>query len=322
MNLLDMQILFQQIAEDTSPEFFDRQRSDTYNIINYLNNAIYRYVEKKYISFPTMEQNIRFIAENSNDLKDMIRKVKVGTFLLISGNQVSANDGVHPYTMPGGTDYQGPHGANSTVYHMPTDFMHFVSCHIKSTRTAASVLPTTSAQWQECKVITQDQAGRFISTEWNKPIMREPAILFDADGFFTVIRDPDHDAGITDLEFTYLRKPHTLDFDFSWMNGRGATVLTSAMVNKPVRVRSGSVVEYPTDGFPTRGYRSGSKFNVLSGYYPMYEFNAYSGMEVGYPGNSTDEISLATYMHEDIVRLAVSMFLDEAKFKLAQKATA
>ena len=320
MNLLEMQILFQQIAEDTSPEFFDRQRSDSYNIVNYLNNSVYRFIEQKYLSLPTMQHNIRLIAESSNDLKDMIRKVGVSTISNISGSYVTNNAGVTLYTSPG--THSGPHGANATVYQVPHDFMHFVTCHVKSTRTGASVLPAASADWQECKIITQDQAERFIETSWNKPIMREPVVIFDADGYFTVIRDPDHDASVTDIEFTYLRKPHTLSFDFAWYNGALATVLTSAMINSPVRVRAGSIVEYPSNGSPVNGYRAGSKFNVFSGYYVLYPFNNNFGLQVGYPGDSTDEISLASYMHEDIVRLAVQMFLDEAKFKLTPKAIA
>ena len=321
MNLLEMQILFQQIAEDTSPEFFDKQRSDTYNIVNYLNQSAFRYIQKKYLSFPTMELCKRFISENSNDLKDMIRKVKTNSFFYIGGSYVSASDGVSPYAMTGGADHVGPYGANSSVYHMPQDFMYFISCHVKTTRGGADVLPAATAQWQECKVVSHDQAERFLSNAFNKPIMREPVILFDADGYFTIIYDTDQNTTVNDIEFTYLRKPHTLAFDFQWMNG-SSVVLTSAMINSPVRVKNGSLVEYPSNGLPVGGYRAGSKFSVIDGYYTLYSYNSFFDMYVGYPGDSTDELSIASYMHEDIVRLAVQMFLDEAKFKLVSKAQA
>ena len=94
------------------------------------------------------------------------------------------------------------------------------------------------------------------------------------------------------------------------------------MINKRVRVRSGSVVEYPSNNIPSGGYVGGSKFLVLNGSYQLYNYSSNFDMYVGYPGDQTDELSLAGYMHEDIVRMAVSMFLDEAKFKLVPKAQA
>jgi hypothetical protein len=321
MTLLEMQILFQQIIEDTSPGFFDKERVDTYDILNYLNQAAMRSMDK-YISLPTTEQNIRLISENTNDLKDMIRKVRANTFYTIGFTQVSMEDGIAPYTMPGGAAHHGPYGDNSVVYHMPHDYLHIISCHIKSSRTGADVLPSSSPQWHKCEIVTHDQAERFITTSFNKPIMREPVIILDADGFFTVIYDSEQLTPLNDIEFVYLRKPHKLDFDFQWLDGGTGIVLTSSMVNKSVRVKKGSVVEYPSNNLPLGGYRAGSKFNVLNGYYLLLGLDSNTPMYVGYPGDSTDELSIASYLHENIVRMAVSMLLDEAKLRLVQKQTA
>ncbi len=321
MTLLEMQILFQQIIEDTSPEFFASQRPDTWNMVNYLNQASMRFMDR-YISQPTTKDNIRLIDENSNDLKDMIRKVGTNNFVLTGGTYYEVSDGLQIYNPPAGQDHLGPSGDNIKIYSLPDDYLHFISCYIKVNRQGADIMPSALHMWQKCELITQDQVERYITTDINKPIMREAVIMFDADSFARIILAPDQSNSIYELEFTYLRKPHTLDFDFQWINGGDGTALTYAMVSKQVRVRNGSLMKYPTSLEPIRGYKPGDKFRVINGYYNLYSYSNYHGRYIGYPGNSTNELSIASYLHEDIVRMAVSMLLDEAKFKLVQKAQA
>jgi hypothetical protein len=321
MTLLEMQILFHQIIEDTSPEFFDKQRPDSYNVVNYLNQASMRFMDR-YVSLPTMKENVRLISENSNDLKDMIRKVGTSNFGVSGGTYYEIGDGLQIYTPASGEDHLGPFGPNVRIYKLPDDFFHYISCYIKSSRIGSDIMTTTSQIWQECELVSSDQAGRYVYTDINMPIMRKPVILFDADNFVRIINPPDQSTLVYEIEFTYLRKPHTLDFDFEWLDAGAGTVLTSAMINKQVRVRDGSLMRYPDSIQPTNGYKSGDKFRVLNGYYNTYSYSVYHGRWLGYPGNSTDELSIAGRLHEDIVRLAVQMLLDEAKFKLAQKAEA
>lgn len=320
MNLVEMQILFHQIIEDTNPEFWGSQRPVSFNVVNYLNQAVMRYVQKKYLPFSTIEENAKFISQNSNDIINLIHTVKTSQKPGFYFDEM--NDGLGSVAVMDTEQTQGPFFNNIIQYVLPQDYLHYIKFYVKTRRENASVLPTTGVQhWQECKIISQDKIGRFMVNEFNRPIIREPVVLFETDNIISIIHDGDQTA-LLEVQLVYLRKPDTLSFDFTWMDGTAGTdFLDSSMIGQFVRVKKGSLFHYPVVHFPIGGFRAGQKFKVFDGYYKVYPQNTYYGI-VGYPGNETDELSLSANTHEDIVRLAVQMFLDEAKFKLLEKAQA
>ena len=313
MTLIEMQILFYQIVEDTSSIYVDSQRPDSYNVVNYLNQSVMRYIQKKYLSFPTIEENINSISKSQNDLKDLIRRITLTD--AVSSSYHILRNGLNPIE---NTPTQQPYGSYYKIYQLPYDFMHVIACSVQASRTNASIMKSNNLQWTQCKIVPPNQSKRFITNSINLPILRESVVFFNADQTMVLIYD--HEQGEpNDVELTYLIKPYKLSFDFNWITG-----FVSSMIGQYFRVKAGSRIMYPTSGFPAGGWYSGQQLKVRDGYETIYPYTDDMTYEsyVGYPANETDECPLAVYLHEDIVRLAVQMFLEEAKLKLVTKVQA
>ena len=307
MTLLEMQILFQTIVEETNPTFFSDNRVDSYDIVNYLNQSSIRYVQKKYLPYPTFRQNHKFISENMQDMAPLLKTRKV---TLRSGSNYMRDFGISS----AGTPHANNYGDSNQIFELPVDFMFILGANLYSSKGGEgsdNPMYYVSNEYQECKFVTPDNLQRYLSTPIHKPLMREPMILMREPKELVLFYDDYTDTG--SLFITYLRRPFKLSFDYTEVD-----TLQSAWIGENVRVLSGSRIYYPANNVPSNGFVAGDEMRVLNGYYTMW---AYFGMDkyVGYPALSTNESELPEYMHEDIVRLAVQMLLDEARFKLITK---
>ena len=87
MNLLDLQILFQQKITDVNSIFENEQRPDTYTIINYLNRAIMDYLKQGFMSLQTFEQQLVAVDQAQDDLRFLIRTQDVLEYPWATTNQ-------------------------------------------------------------------------------------------------------------------------------------------------------------------------------------------------------------------------------------------
>ena len=87
MNLIDLQILFQQKITDVNSVFEDQQRPDTYTIVNYLNRSIMDYLKKGFMSLQTFEQQLVAVDQAQDDLRFLIRTQDVPEYPWPTTNQ-------------------------------------------------------------------------------------------------------------------------------------------------------------------------------------------------------------------------------------------
>lgn len=318
MNIDQMNIAFFQIIEDTSPNLFDKDRPDPYKVIEYLNHAISRYLSKKYMPFPDFRKNIQHLKNNTMDLREMIKEYN---FFARKEYTISSelNYSENPTNRFGdGVNYK---------YNLPFDFYFPISAFGQIDRSNADVIVSTdSSSWVEFEFINHAQTERYIKNGFNKPIARKPKVLIEDDKIIHFFTDGQVD-DFTGIRMQYLRKPWKLSYDFVRLGSTTAASYTinSSYANKYVRVLPGSILYYPVNsssanlyGQPEGGFKPGDIFKIQTGYYTMYKHGEWA-ISVGYPIDETDTPCFADYTHEDIVRLAVQMYLDEAKFKLLTK---
>lgn len=307
MNLVEMQILFHQIIEDTNLEFWDSQRPIEYNVTIYLNQAVLRYVHKKYLPFSTYKENHKHILENEQDLQPLIKTTQLLKWI----------DGAFNTSSPAGLFI----GDNASKYRLPDDFLFYIDSVLWGRRDGSgidTIMRMSSSGYRPNKLVSHAEAHRFYTTEINHPILREPVVFMEEQSFINLIVD--EEASVAPMLFlTYVKKPFTLDFNYVELE-----TLDSTYIGKEVRLLKNSRVYYPFDNYPNNGYLPGERITVFDGYYTLYPVNIFPSKSktVGFPHDATNECELPVYQHEDIVRLAVQMFLDEAKLKLLQKAQA
>jgi len=260
-----------------------------------------RYVQKKYLPYPTFKENHKHILDNEQDLQPLLRTIAPLGWL------------THLYKPTGAFD-----GENAKKYALPDDFLFFVNAVLFSKRSndTDTIMRYTGNEYQPCKLINHAQAQRFYTTPINHPIMREPVVFMEEERILNLLYDYETLA-TGNLYLTYIRKPFKLSFEYTEL-----TVLTSAHVGADVRVLQGSRIYYPINLYPANGYYPGDRITVTDGNYTLRSVTAAYDHTVGYPHNETNVCELPVYQHEDVVRLAVQMFLEEAKLKLVTKAQA
>ena len=299
MNLVEMQILFHQIIEDTNPDFFDNNRPNSYNVVNYLNQAITRYMQKKYLPFSTFKENHKHILDNEQDLQPLLRQINLDQYQTA-------------LFKPTGSRY----GDNAKKYTLPDDFQFFVAAILLGSRSADTdtIMRFTGNEYQPCKLINHSEAERFYTTPINHPIMREPVVFFEEERVLNLMYD--YETGDGTLYLVYVKKPFKMSFEYTEL-----TSVDVSYISKEVRVLHGSSIYYPVDAYPSNGYVRGDRITISDGNYIFYPASGLNNT-VGYPHDETNQCELPIYQHEDIVRLAIQMYMDEAKFKLMQKAEA
>jgi hypothetical protein len=116
---------------------------------------------------------------------------------------------------------------------------------------------------------------------------------------------------------TYLRKPYKLDFNYTELV---STAFDNLLISA---IPTGSYFLAKTPGtyFNSTGglltVKPGDKVLKVAGYHYFIYDN--TQLKVGYPWGTTDTPDFPDYLHDSLVDLAVSLFLDEAKFKLIPK---
>jgi hypothetical protein len=112
---------------------------------------------------------------------------------------------------------------------------------------------------------------------------------------------------------TYLKKPSKLVLEYT--RTECYTSPNTFTIGDKVIVTGGTIT-YPVGGTV---YSEGDIFTIIAGNL-MVTFTAVNtGCLLGYYDIETQQCELAEYLHESIVKLATSIYLDENKFKLIKK---
>jgi hypothetical protein len=292
MNLTELQILFQRKIEDTNPVFAVEQRPESFVICNYLNKAIDRYLEKKYLSLPTFEQRLASIDANIDELRNLI-----------------VTDGVllYPKTL---TEYNWSTRGNR--YRVPDDVLIPISLPCTVTRT--EIYPMTSqsifAEW-----MSRRQAQKLISNSVDKVMYPKPIIVWEDPYYIMLIGDA-YTTTLTAGNLTYLRRPYKLDFSYTELSYY--TTLDITVIPNNSYFLTKSRLTYVNEWGVQTIFRPGSKVQKINGYQSCTQAGEWP-IAVGYPWGLTDTPDFPAYLHDSIVDMAVSLFLDEAKLRLIPK---
>ena len=292
MNLLDLQILFQQKIKDVNLVFEEEQRPDTYTIVNYLNRAIMDYLKKGFMSFPTFEQQLVAVSQAQDDLRFLIR----------------TND-VPEYPWP--TTFQN-WGDRGKRYRLPDNIL--IPLSLTCTVTRIEVQPYTD-QTVFAEFRSKIQAEKLIKTTHDQVIHITP-IAFIEDEFYLVVIGDAYVTDITADRLTYLRKPDKLSFDYTELSGTPNLNITS--ISNGTDMRALTPLRYVNFGGGTKNFFAGELVTKVSGYNTIFNQND-EPVKIGYPWGYTDTPDFPEHMHEDILERSTQLFLDEAKLKLLPK---
>lgn len=295
MNLTELQILFQQKIQDTNPVFEVEQRPDSYSIANYLNKAINRYLEKKYLSLPTFQQRLSAIDMNVDELHMLIK----------ANGEMSSEKYLSEYNW----------STRGHRYRAPDDVLLPIS--LSCTVTRSEIYPM-SAQVVFADWMSRRQAERIVSNTSDKVMYPKPIAVWENPYYIMVIVDA-YTTSVTAGFLNYLKKPFKLDFSYAELEavGNGNLDITSITNNTDFLTKSN--ITYVNAGGSPTVYKAGEKVTKQTGYNTITYLDEH--IIVGYPWGYTDKPEFPEYLHDSLVELAVTAFLDEAKFRLIPQKT-
>lgn len=194
MNVLEMVYQFQKLLETVDSTYEVEQKIDTDTIIQFLNTAYQRYINQEFLSKDTMSDNIDHLQKRSADLKNLIKRASATCTAI----------GFGPYTGIGYT---------VSLTSIP-DYLYYMRSDSYINRTA--IYPTGTGQyaWINNTIAkSYDEVEKVLTTPFNKPVVREPLVIFEQNDTIILIVDSyttlNTDEG-QGLYLTYLAKPKYL----------------------------------------------------------------------------------------------------------------
>lgn len=294
-----MQIMFQVKAEAINADFFDRMRPDSYDIVNYLNKSIDRYIRKKYLDLPTHSLRRASIMSNMDALKDMVENTNALVEDSITGF---------------------PHGASVIRVLLPTDMLSLISVYCTYTR---SDVPPMASDILFTDFVSVEETKDIVATDANKPIFPRPVAAFENEFNLLLIGDA-YTTEFSSVKLRYLRAPFNLSLTYAELEASdvGTDLLNiQAIIADNNYFRTFAKGNYYNDVPDAITFQAGDKVKKQIGYNTIVgtPYTAWK-QKIGAPYGETDTPELPGHLHEEIVDLAVQIFMDEAKLKLVQKA--
>jgi hypothetical protein len=295
MNLIELQIAFQQKIQDTNPIFEVEQRPTSFDICNYLNKAVDKYLEKKYLSLPTFQQRLIAIDENIDELHN----------LLTDNGILSAAKNLAEFNWSG----------RGNRYRTPEDVLIPISMSCSVTRTEVYPMSNQNmfAEW-----MSRRQAQRLESHASDKVMYPKPVAVWEDPYYIMLIGDA-YTTGLTAGLLTYMRKPYKLDFDYSELSGVGTGNINITTIPVGTYFLAKARMTYVNSAGNPTVFKPDDKFLKVAGYNTITYID--EPLKIGHPWGSTDTLDFPEYLHASILDLAVSLFLDEAKFRLVPKSS-
>jgi hypothetical protein len=295
MNLTELQIAFQQKIQDTNPIFEVEQRPMSFEVCNYINKAVEKYLEKKYLLLPTFQHRLSAIEQNFDELR----------YLIISHGTLTAAKNLAEYNWSG----------RGNRYRTPDDVLIPISLPCTVTRTEVYPMSgqTLFAQW-----VSRLEAQRLISNTSDKVMYPKPVAVFE-DNFYIMLIGDAYTTSLVAGEFTYLRKPYKVDFSYVELTSGSTYGLDITVIPINSYFLTKSKITYVDSVGGAFTYKPGDKVMKVSGYNLVYYID--EPIVIGYPWGLTDTLDFPDYMHDGILDMAVSFFLEDAKFKLIPKSS-
>lgn len=162
MTTLEMQRLFEEMLQTSSPLYNDIEKPDTDTIFRYLNTAQVEYIQKKYLSGANYFEKTKVIGANLNDLKNLIKTVSF------------FNSPAPPYV-------------NSIV--LKPDSLavwHYLSLSGVMTRTYPYATTSTLIDFTP---IESEDLNKYLTTSINKPIILVPVFSHTLTGLNNLLED-------------------------------------------------------------------------------------------------------------------------------------
>jgi len=190
---IEMQYEFTKLIQEMDESFESIKRPTSETIFRMLNYAIDRYIKEKYLSGPTMKQNVQEIQYRSDDLRNLI-----------------VRDKPLPMTTPGSTVY------DASRFALPSDYMFYM----RSDSQILKVYPGANdpslpdfdiPEWTPNRVADYSEIDKIVTTPTNKPILRKPVAIFETEDVLSIFVD--RYTTLYACILTYLRKPKLLVLD-------------------------------------------------------------------------------------------------------------
>jgi len=291
MTVKAMTYLWLKYLEEVDKKLVTTDLPDTETIVKFLDTAQTRYLKTRYLSGKDIKTTVAVIMKATDELRNIIKRTTL--------TPVSYSGTTNSYT-----DYVSYVSLSSL-----TDYLHYIRADVKVTRTAAITISSTHVP---CELMDYGDVDTYLSNPYNYPIIMYPRIIFQEDDLMDIIYDADTSitAGAS-MNLTYLRNPKKLIDEYTKTECYSTT--TTGTIGEVYIVTGGTVI------YNALSYISGETFTIVSGVLSIPFTNTNTGCLLGDYTTETQECELAEYTHEEIVRLALAMYLDELKFKLIQK---
>jgi len=289
MNLLELQILFQQKISDVNRVFEIEQRPDTYTIVNYLNRAIDDYLKVTFLGLLTFEEQIIAIDRAQDNLR----------YLLVrDGNLTYVN-----------STFTENWNGRAKRYRYPSNLL--VPLSLTTTITRTEIAPMTD-QKVFAEFTTRRKAERLIRDSNDRVIHVKPAVFFE-DEFYIVVVGDAYVTAITADNINFVRRPDKLSFDYTELSGAASIDITAISTGVLMRALTG--ITYVDSGGTPTSYKAGEQVTKVAGYDTITAL-AGEPPSIGYPWGYTDTPDFPDHLHEDLLNRATQFFLEEAKLKL------
>lgn len=182
MTSLEMEYMFLKSLETTSKELVISERPTTDEIFLFLNIAQDRRLYDVYLQGKSVNETIETIKNNYDTLFGLVNTVLITPAAITEGALT-------------GCGYKIPY---------PNNFIHYIRSETNITRTG-DIYPTNNS-WVTNNLLTYDQFENNITSLFNKPILREPGIVFEKNNL-TLLTDSYTTINTLGVNLTYLRKP-------------------------------------------------------------------------------------------------------------------
>jgi hypothetical protein len=190
MNVFEQIYEFNKLLETVSPEFKTTEKPDTDTIVTVLNIAQLRYLYAKYLNKQTAAENIEYLQQRADDLRNLIQREVLTAVTVSTGPLANI-----AYTADLSTT------AFPYLYYLRSDSL--------VTRTVAP--PIVTGEWV-ANIIARsyEDIDRVTTTAYNKPNLRQPIVALEASQKMLIVVDSyttiDTSAS-TGIGLTYLRQP-------------------------------------------------------------------------------------------------------------------
>lgn len=189
MTVREMQAAFDMQIQLISESLAIEEKPDSFTILYFLNTAQDKYLKDVYLSKGRMQDNIEFIQQRSDVLRNLIVRrtmMSPDSPIAISATEVD-----------GGMSLD-----------LPEDFLYYLQSFSKATNSLAGV---ATPSWTPNRLVDHAEIDNITNALFNKPILRKPCVLFEEGDKAILYKDIDTD--IFNISYIYLRKPKRLTLE-------------------------------------------------------------------------------------------------------------